>query len=198
MDPDGQFLLNTSPHFHETGGSKDVVPLFQESIESGLKRWHRIRSHERGSEAEAAEIAKVQDEVAEELRVKRPCIFDNDLSTTHTLNTLFAGKAKRFLKKMAGIYSYPDPKVRIQGVSGVGNYAAKHGSEEFQPGGKAFVLAATIAGLLDDPDPDVQRAAAIAVHQLEGREPGDGSTETLLASAREIWAASASQVGSDG
>ena len=59
------------------GSSGSVVPLFQESIESGLKRWYRIRSHERGSVAEADEVRKVKDEVAEELRVKRPCIFDN-------------------------------------------------------------------------------------------------------------------------
>jgi len=191
MDPAGEFLLNTSPHFHETGGSNDLVPKFQESIESGLKRWHRIRSHERGSAAEAAEIRRVQEEVAEELRVKRPCIFDNDLSTEHTLNTLFAGKPERFLKKMAVVYDYPSAKVRIQGVSGVGNYAAKHGHEDFLPGGKAFVLAERIAGLLADPDEEVRRAAAVAVHQFQGRPAPAGDTGALVAAAEELWESTA-------
>lgn len=201
MDAEGKFLLNTSPHFHETQGSTDLVPKFQRSIESGLKRWHRIRSHERGSDAEAEEVRLVQEEVAEELRTQRPCIYDNDLATEHTLNTLFSGKPGRFLKKMAGVYAYPDPKVRLQGVSGVGNYAAKHDSEDFRAGGKAFVLARKIAGLLDDPDEDVRRAAAVAVHQFEGREPTASSTAALIEGARELWSAGvedASSAAQDG
>jgi hypothetical protein len=182
-DPAGDVLLATGFHKHDP--DEEITAMFREMLESALKRWQRIRSHERGSTAEEAEWAAVAREIEADKKRLRACWLDLDLLTRETVKA-FGANTELFNRRLTGPFQYPDPDVRRRGAVLMGRWAAGL-SEEDRVSQKTTQIGKAVAGLLDDEAQVVRQAAAVAVHQFQGRAISDADDPELVAAARTLW-----------
>ena len=184
LEPGGEFLLSTGFHKHT---NLPVAKTFQDSLETALKRFARLRAHERGSAEEQEEIAKIQGEIDRDMKEFRPCWLDYRIGTQETLSALGRGEPRMFEKKLSGVFTYPDPKVRTQVAEALGAFIVSEHSSELTDEQVLF-LEEQVSNLLDDESDVVRKAAALALHQFEGQEAPAAEGEDLVQAARALWA----------
>ncbi len=85
LDPTGEHILSVGFHKH---GNLPMVETLEKEWEKALTRFARIRSHERGSQAEAEELAKVEAEIEADMPINRPCWTDLNVGTIETLRVV--------------------------------------------------------------------------------------------------------------
>ena len=198
LDPTGEILLGAPVHNHEANpkcrystinDSKghDVTAigrLFEKVIEDSLMRLARIRSHERGSPAEAEEIRKVTAEVDNDAGMPNHCMLDLHAATACTLNVLGQNVA-RYEARLSSVLESPEPKVLRQAAFALGHYAAN--SDEFRASEVATFVSDQLAQLLDEPDVAVRRSAATALFQIAGEPVPPLEDAELVSSAQVLW-----------
>ena len=181
FEPEGRFMLSAGAKrpYREANEASTFVAALEES----LRNFERIRSHRRGSAAEAAEIERVRTEVDVALRdhVKTPYMRTQEIFQT----------ANYVEQRFPAAIDHADPQVRQQVIELIGEYAEKEGDPGFCPGGRWEVFAERVAGRLDDEDEAVRAAAARAVLRFGGAPVPDASpdptTDELVAAARALW-----------
>lgn len=185
MDPTGEILLSPgySKHDHHITEERGVAALFQEMVEDGAKRFAKLRSFERGSAEEAAEIERIAALVEKDIKEKRECTFDLDFFTACTLQNLGRHDPKLLEEKVCGLFTFDEAGVRRDLARTLGRFVEKEG-EGYRTSAAGKLLATRTAGLLDDPDEEVRRAAAVAMHQFVGEPVPE---ENVLESARALW-----------
>ena len=198
LDPTGEILLGVPPHKHEANSearyskpndssghdNTAIGRLFEKMIEVSLMRLARIRSHERGSPAEAEEIRQVNAEVDNDAAMPNQCMHDLHALTACTLNTLGKDLAS-YEAKLSSILESPEPKVLRQAAFALGHYA--HNSDEFRAGEVATYVGDQLARLLDQPDVAVRRSAATALFQIAGEPVPSLEDAELVSSALVLW-----------
>ena len=183
MEPGGEFLLSTGFHKHT---DLPVAKTFQESLETALERFARLRVHERGSAEERAEIEKIKAEIRRDMKEFRPCWEDFRIGTQETLAVLGRGDPAMFERKLSGVFTYPDASVRRMVSEALAAYVTSPHADDLSEEQSLF-LEERVAGLLDDEVPEVREAAAAALFQFEGREVPEQRGEPLVTAARELW-----------
>ena len=198
LDPTGEILLGVPPHKHE-GNPKSrystpdnsnvhnhlaIGQLFEKMIEVSLMRLARVRSHERGSPAEAEEIRKVTAEVDNDARMPNHCMHDLHALSACTLNSLGKNLAS-YKAKLSSILESPEPKVLRQAAFSLGHYADN--SDEFRASEVATYVGDQLAQLLDEPEVAVRRSAATALFKIAGEPVPSLEDAELVASALVLW-----------
>jgi hypothetical protein len=181
--PTGESILSTGFHKHT---DLPMVQTLEDELEKALTRFARIRSHERGSSEEAAELAAVEAEIDSDLKLMRPCWVDFNLGTLETLRVVATEDPSTFGSRLAGVFTFPEPIVRRQAAEALGLCMATGGRTEFSAEHVLFMQRQMVA-LLDDPEPDVREAAARAMFQFEGLAVPDQQGDELVASAAALW-----------
>jgi len=184
LEPGGQFLLSTGFHKHT---DLPVAKTFQDSLETALKRFARLRAHPRGSPEERAEVAQIESEIQRDMKELRPCWLDFRIGTQETLAALGHGEPRLFEQKLSGVFTYPDPKVRRQVAEALGAFIASEFADTLTED-QAFFLEQRVAQLLTDEDADVRQAAALAMYQFEGRPAPEEQGDPLVEAALGLWA----------
>ena len=198
LDPTGEILLGVPPHKHEANSearyskpndssghdNTAIGRLFEKMIEVSLMRLARIRSHERGSPAEAEEIRKVTAEVDNDAGMPNHCMLDLHAATACTLNALGQNVAS-YEAKLSSVLESPEPKVLRQAAFALGHYAAN--SDEFRASEVATFVSDQLAQLLEGTDFEVKRCAATALFQIVGEPVPTLEDTELVSSARELW-----------
>ena len=183
LDPTGTHILSTGFHKH---ADLPMVQTLETEFEKALTRFARIRSHERGSAAEAAELAAVEAEIEADLPINRPCWVDLNVGTIETLRVVATDDPSTFKSRLSGTFTYPDPVVRRQAAEALGIFMEKGGRSEFSAD-HILYLQRTIVDLLKDEDPEVRRAAAIAMYEFEELPVPDLQDDELVAKAASMW-----------
>lgn len=183
LDPTGQHILSTGFHKH---ANLPMVETLETEFEKALTRFARIRSHERGSVAEKAELAKVDEEILADLPINRPCWMDLNVGTIETLRVVATDDPSTFRSRLSGVFTFPDPTVRRQAAEHLGTFMDKGGRSEFSPDHILF-LQRQIVGLMSDEEPEVRHAAAIAMYEFEDLEAPDLQGDELVANAASLW-----------
>lgn len=189
LGSDGELLLGVSICRHGPARAKlpgpasrmDLAEAFHDMLSSALERHARLQTP-----GEAAR-EQVRAEVLADMRAIKPCWLDVDVMTEHVLEVLWALKDREagrgFQAKYAVVLNWPEPMVRSKAIQLFGRFAERTGSVEFRAGGRAALLRAEVEKLLSDEDPQVRRAAAVALHQFEGRPVVAAHDEALVESA---------------
>jgi hypothetical protein len=151
-----------------------------------LKRFARLRAHERGSAEERAEIEKVKAEIRRDMKEYRPCWEDFRIGTQETLAVLGRGDPGLFERKLSGVFTYPEASVRRMVSEALAAYVTSPHADDLSEEQSLF-LEERVAGLLDDEVLEVREAAAAALFQFEGREVPEQRGEPLVTAARELW-----------
>ena len=193
LDPTGEILLTAGPHKHVATKKKILSGLFEKCLEDSLDRFARIRKHERGSDAEQAEIDLVKAEVQQELVDTRPCLWDPDASTDCTFKMLWQGEVARFEKKLSGIFAYPDPAIRREIAGAIGRYAERH-RDEFDDSKREY-LAGKLTSLLKDENKEVRSSAALALFRFADKPVPEGDEDQVIEAAGALFATASSSAG---
>lgn len=180
VEPGGRYPLTIS--------IKHPKKYFGSSLEQALRRFIRIRGHERGSSAEGEAIAAVQADLRAEHEARRG--NDPVERTAEILNDAKGDLSQRF----PGVFDFPDPQVRRRAAELLGEYAQREGGEGFLPGRRWSFFGEALARRLEDESPEVRRAAASALHRIGGLEPV-GSDDELVTRAGRLWAEAATEAG---
>lgn len=183
LDPTGEHILSVGFHKH---GNLPMVETLEKEWEKALTRFARIRSHERGSQAEAEELAKVEAEIEADMPINRPCWTDLNVGTIETLRVVATDDPSTFRSRLSGVFTYPDPVVRRQAAEHLGVFMDKGGREEFSAD-HILYLQRTIVGLLSDKEPEVRHAAAMAMYEFEDLPAPDLQGDELVAAAAALW-----------
>jgi len=183
LDPTGEHILSTGFHKHV---NLPMVQTLETEFEKALTRFARIRSHKRGSKAEAEELAKVRAEIEADMPINRPCWVDLNVGTIETLRVVATDEPSNFKSRLSGVFTFPDPVVRRQAAEHLGTFMDKGGRSEFSPD-HILYLQSTIVGLLSDKEPDVRHAAALAMYEFEDQPVPDLQGEDLVAAAAALW-----------
>jgi hypothetical protein len=183
LDPTGEHILSTGFHKH---ANLPMVQTLEDEWEKALTRFARIRSHKRGSQAEAEELAKVRAEIEADLPINRPCWTNLNIGTIETLRVVATDEPSNFKSRLSGVFTYPDPHVRKMAAEHLGVFMDKGGRAEFSPD-HILYLQSTVVGLLSDEDADVRHAAALAMYEFEDLTAPDLQGEELVAAAAALW-----------
>jgi hypothetical protein len=183
LDPTGEHVLSTGFHKH---ANLPMVATLEKEWEKALTRFARIRSHARGSQGEAQELAKVAAEIDADLPINRPCWTDLNFGTLETLRVVATDDPSTFRSRLSGVFTYPDPEVRRQAAEQLGVFMDQGGRTEFSPD-HILYLQGTIVGLLGDEDSEVRHAAALAMYEFEDLPLPDLHGEELVAAAAALW-----------
>lgn len=189
FSPDGKYMLGVSPCNHDAakGEATDVGTSFERLIESSLARFARIRSHERGSEAERLDAERIDAERLEELRQIKPCWLDAELMTEHYVKTVLAQGVEQegYERRYCQIFYFEDAAVRRLSVEKLSGYAKERATFQFAE--RLPYLSDGVAFLLEDPDADVRRTAAEALYHFRQEPLPDLATDELVAPADKLW-----------
>lgn len=185
LDPTGEHILSTGFHKH---ANLPMVATLEKEWEKALTRFARIRSHERGSKAEAQELAKVEAEIEADMPINRPCWTDLNVGTIETLRVVATDEPSNFKSRLSGVFTYPDPHVRKMAAEHLGVFMARGGQAEFSPD-HILYLQSTVVGLLSDEDEGVRNAAALAMYEFEDLPVPELQGEELVAAAATLWSA---------
>lgn len=188
--PDGGVLLSSGARKPFRAG--DQGAQFQRVLEESLRRFLAIRSHPRGSDAEARALTDLGRRIETEWRTVHRREVDPWLRTCDVLEA-----GSHLEERFPGVLHQPEPEVRIQVARLLRRYALEKGGEGFLPGGPWEVFSAGLRDCLDDPEPPVREAAARALLAFRGApEPTPGGprpgepgsrTEVLVEAARAEW-----------
>lgn len=183
LEPGGEFLLSTGFHKHT---DLPMAKTFQDSLETALKRFARLRVHERGSAEEQAEVEKIKAEIRRDMKEFRPCWEDFRVGTQETLAVLGRDDPAMFERKLSGVFTYPETRVRRMVSEALGAYVTSPHADQLTDEQSLF-LEERVAALLDDEELEVREAAAAALFQFRGREVPDERGEPLVTAARALW-----------
>lgn len=180
LSPDGQYMLSVGSQRHFRHGESK---LFRSVLEESIERYRRIRRFEKGSSEEAEAVRKVIEQVARDWKARHPYFVDPELWTRE----LFAADF-HLERRCSGILTHEEAEVRQGVVELIAGYVENEGGgSHFLPGAKWSFFGEGIAALLEDPEPGVRQAAALALHRFfEEPAPTDDPT-SLVAAARELW-----------
>ena len=183
LDPTGQYILSTGFHKH---ADLPMVETLETELEKSLERFARIRSHARGSAAEQAELTRVEAEVADDLKLFRPCWVDLNVGTLETLRVVATENPATFGSRLAGVFTFPDPVVRRQAAEALDVFMCSGKHAEFSEDHILF-LERQMFQLLGDEDPAVRSAAARAMFAFEHLAVPELTDSDLVARAAELW-----------
>jgi hypothetical protein len=187
--PDGKYMLGVTPCNHDAAKNEatDIGRSFEQLIETSLARFARIRSHERGSEAERLEAERIDAERKQELREIKPCWLDTELMTEHYVKTVLAqgDEQEGYERRYCQIFYFEEPALRRQAIEKLSVYAEKRADFRFAE--RLPYLSDHVAFLLQDPDPDVRLEAARALYHFRKEPVPDLAPEELVAAADELW-----------
>ena len=173
VEPEGQYPL--------TVAIRAPKKNFGNALEVSLKRFIAIRSHERGSQEEADAIQALQ---AELRQIADSRLGNDPYERTREIFNVAQGDLQQ---RFPGVFEFPDPAIRAHAAELLGTYAEREGDEGFRPGGPWDYFGAAVVGCLEDEDPDVRNAAAVAIHRFLGR-PAPEANEQAVAAAARLWA----------
>ena len=168
LDPEGRYPLS----FFYWGLDKIV--------EVALQRMIKIRSHPRGSAAEAEAIREVVAEIEEERKV----MGNSPAQRTRSIFTIADGNLP---ERFPGVFEFEEVWVRRRAAELLGEYAAEADDEGFRPGGQWDFFGRAVYERLDDEEPEVRVAAAVAMHRFFGQEPDTLEEQALVDAAGALW-----------
>lgn len=187
--PDGKYMLGVTPCNHDATKTEatDVGGTFEKLIETSLARFARIRSHERGSEAERLEAERIDAERLQELRDTKPCWLDTELMTEHYIETVLAqgDEQEGYERRYCQIFYFEDAPLRLQAIQKLSDYAEKRATFRFVD--RLPYMSDHVAFLLGDADAAVREAAAKALYHFRKEPVPDLPLDELVAAADELW-----------
>jgi len=189
LSPDGKYMLGVTPCNHDATKDEntDFGSSFERLIEGSLTRFARIRAHPRGSAEERAEAQRVDAEVLAELKEVKPCWLDKDLMTEHYIRTVLAqGEGQEaFERRYCQLFGFDEPEVRRLAIENISIYAEQRAPFKFAE--RLPYLSDQVALMLEDPDPTVRRAAAVALYHFRKESVPATDESALVAGAGELW-----------
>lgn len=180
IEPEGQFMLSPVTDDVHNACSKSRLVDLANHLEGALAKLAEIRSHPRGSEAEAEAIRQVAEQASEQWRMKSDAYLD-----ARTKQIFVAAQDQN--RRYPGVFKNPDPWVRLRAIELVSRYSRIEGDRGFLPGGEWSTFGENIAFCLDDADADVRTAAASALFEFAGMPVPSAEGDELVAAARDSW-----------
>ena len=189
FSPDGKYMLGVTPCNHDAAKPEntDFGAGFERLVEGSLKRFARIRAHPRESAEALAEAQRVDAEVLAELKEIKPCWLDKDLMTEHYIKTVLAqGEGQEaFERRYCQLFGFDEPEVRRRAIENISIFADRRASFEFAE--RLPYLSDQVALMLEDPDPGVRKAAAVALYHFRKQPVPAADDAGLVAAAEAFW-----------